>query len=372
MASNQAMQSVMVIGGCGFLGHHIVQQLLEEKATKISVLDLRTTKNRFPGVDYYDGDITSRDDVLGAFNKVKPQVIIHTASPTALLNNLAIFEKVNVEGTRNILECAGSVGTVKAFVYTSSASVIHDGHSDLVFADESYPVLRTPQQTEIYSHTKGVADDLVLESNRKYGNMLTACIRPAGIFGEGDVQILPAMLDAYRAGQTRFQLGDNTNEFDFTYVGNVALAHILAARALIQTSTMALAPLDHEKVDGEAFFVTNDAPYKFWDFTRAVWRAAGDTTRPEQVWVIPKGLGLLLASLMEWAYWLFTAGRKEPKLKRKAVKFSSMNRTYRIEKIKKRLGYRPRVGMQEAIERGVAFLEKERAERERGEGKKVQ
>ncbi len=254
---------------------------------------------------------------------------------------------------------------MKAFVYTSSASVVHDGVHDLVHADEAYPVLRQPEQTDFYSHTKGLADTLVLAANRRYGSMLTACIRPAGIFGEGDVQCIPPILNAFYTGNNRVQIGDNTNYFDFTHVGNVAHAHLLAATALLRTHHMAVAtPLDFERVDGEAFFVTNDDPYHFWDFARAVWRAAGDTTRPDQIWVIPKGPGLLLALLLDWIYWLVFWGKKTPALKRKGVIYSCMTRTYDITKAKRRLGYQPKVGMDEGIKRSVQSYEAERKEKE--------
>ncbi|MCJ1257349.1 erg26, C-3 sterol dehydrogenase [Lignoscripta atroalba] len=359
------MGSVLVIGGCGFLGHHIVTQLTSGTSARVSVLDLRTTSNRVRSVSYYDGDITSVTDVRSVLRQVRPEIIIHTASPIATARNTDLFYKVNIEGTRNLLACASEVGSVKAFVYTSSASVVHDGVSDLFNADERLPVLRSPQQTEIYSHTKGVAEDLVLAANRKHGGMLTAAIRPAGIFGEGDVQMLPPMLKVYETGKTKFQLGNNENMFDFTYVGNVAHAHILAAQYLLKAHDMSIPPPEDQRIDGEAFFVTNDQPFRFWDFTRAIWRAAGDRTRPEDAWVIPKPVGLVIATLVEWIFWLLFWGRKEPSLTRKKIKFSCMNRTYSIDKIKARLGYKPLVDMDEGIRRGVEWYEKEQIGRKK-------
>lgn len=76
---------------------------------------------------------------------------------------------------------------MKAFVYTSSASVVHDSVSDMIEGDDSPPLLYLPDQTEIYSHSKAVADQLVLDANSTTpGGMLTSCIRPSMIFGEGD------------------------------------------------------------------------------------------------------------------------------------------------------------------------------------------
>lgn len=66
---------------------------------------------------------------------------------------------------------------MKAFVYTSSASVIHDAVSHLIEADESFPLVYLPEQKEIYSHMKALADQLVLDANSPIkGGMLTAAI----------------------------------------------------------------------------------------------------------------------------------------------------------------------------------------------------
>jgi sterol-4alpha-carboxylate 3-dehydrogenase (decarboxylating) len=309
--------------------------------------------------------------------EAKPTIIIHTASPPVVNDGQSsaqkkvakeLFYKVNVEGTRNLIEQAGKIGCVKAFVYTSTASVVHDTVSDLVNADERWPILRAPLQREYYSETKGIAEEIVLHANRKYGDMLTVALRPAGIFGEGDMQFTPNLLKAYEKGQTRFQLGENENLFDTTYVGNVAYAHILAAVALMDTHRLSALPLDYEKVDGEAFFITNGQPVYFWDFVRMVWAEAGDKTEPGQVWVIGKDTGLMLASMVEWAFW-FVGGRT-PNLTRQKIRYSSMTRFYCIDKARRRLGYEPKWGVDEGVRRTVKWF-KERDSRH-GPGKKEQ
>ncbi len=356
----RSLGSILVVGGCGFLGHHIVSQLLESYDAQVSVIDLRTELNRFPLAKYYDADITSESAVRSVLTEVKPTVIIHTASPNFVSDegkNKALYKKVNVNGTQNLIDRAGEIGCVKAFVYTSSSSVIHDSISPLINADERWPTLRAPLQREYYSETKAMAEDLVLASNRKYTNMLTIAIRPAGIFGEGDTQVVPGLLKAYYGRKTKFQLGDNMNLYDFTYVGNVAYAHILATIALLNTHQLPTMPLDHERVDGEAFIITNGSPVYFWDFARLVWIAAGDETELSQVWTIGKGLGLQLVSLSEWLFW-FAGGRK-PALSWKAFNYSSMARYFNIDKAKTLLGYRPLVGMEEGVTRTVRYIQEQ-------------
>ena len=196
--------------------------------------------------------------------------------------------------------------------------------------------------------------------------------------------MVPNMHDAYLRGQTGFQLGSNDNLYDFTYVGNVAHAHLLGATALLATHAALPAhePAADERVDGEAFLVTNGEPLYFWDFARAVWKAAGDTREPQKdVWTIPKSVGLPLAGFIEWVFWAIWGPARRPKLTRRVMNYSSMTRFYCIDKARRRLGYEPLVGMEEALVRtmdwlrglegglGKEVLEKRRLERE---GKKGQ
>ena len=73
---------------------------------------------------------------------------------------------------------------------------------------------------------QAMAEIHVLESNRpkEFPKFMTCAVRPSGIFGVGDVQLLPPGLSAYFRGQTKFQIGNNDNLFDFTEVTNVVHA----------------------------------------------------------------------------------------------------------------------------------------------------
>lgn len=175
--------------------------------------------------------------------------------------------------------------------------------------------------------------------------------------------MLPPMINVYHTSKTGFQLGGNDNLFDFTYVENVAHAHLLAARRLLQTLQLSTQSPDDERVDGEAFLITNDSPVYFWDFARMVWKACGSTKGTEHVWVISRDVGLALGGLMEWGYWLVG---KTPKLTRRQVKYSCMKRYFDIGKAKRLLGYAPLVGLQEGIEKSVAwFAEESKSEQEK-------
>ena len=161
------------------------------------------------------------------------------------------------------------------------------------------------------------------------------------------------MVKAARSSNAKFQLGPNDNLFDFTYVGNIAHAHLLAAVVLLATSTMNITPLDNEKVDGEAFFITNDSPTYFWDFAHYVYKCAGAKAGvdPKSVWTLGSEFAITVAALGEWVLWPLG---KTPNLTKSRVRFSTLTRYYNITKAKDRLGYEPIVSLKEGIERGVA------------------
>jgi sterol-4alpha-carboxylate 3-dehydrogenase (decarboxylating) len=153
------------------------------------------------------------------------------------------------------------------------------------------------------------------------------------------------------------QLGENDNLFDFTYVGNVAYGHLLAAHRLLASYDLVAAgkggPLDYERVDGEAFNITNDSPVYFWDVTRAMWALINRVVEPEQVWALPEGLLETVGGIAETVMGLFG---KTPRLTARTVRYSCMTRYYSTEKAKRRLAYLPVVPLDEGIARAVGYI----------------
>ncbi|RZM11966.1 MAG: NAD-dependent epimerase/dehydratase family protein, partial [Pedobacter sp.] len=91
------MDPVLVLGGCGALGHHIIQQLLDtKKALDVTSLDIRTDVNRVPGAKYIKGCITSEKDVRSVLEMIKPKVVMHTVSPQLMgqKNTHELYESV--------------------------------------------------------------------------------------------------------------------------------------------------------------------------------------------------------------------------------------------------------------------------------------
>lgn len=128
----------------------------------------------------------------------------------------------------------------------------------------------------------------------------------------------------------------------------------MGAQALLGTHSIhPTKPLDNEKVDGEAFFITNGEPVYFWDFARAVWYAAGDRKTSKDIWTLDRDFAMAIGTILETACWVLG---KKPNLSKKQVRYSTMNRYYSIDKARKRLGYQPLVSLDEGVKRGVAHL----------------
>lgn len=357
------MDPVLVIGGCGGLGHTIVKQLLEKgDASNVTVFDIEMKRNVLDGARYIKGSIGSKEDIQRALQQVKPRTIFHSASPLLMQqkNTQRLYEKINVEGNRYLLDAIQEVQSVRALVYTSSSSVIHNGFSDIIEATEDLPRVFYPEQPEYYSHTKALAEEIVVAANRTNG-LLTVILRGTTLFGEGDTMTIPRMVDNAKTGRNKVRVGDGKNLFDFTYLGNCAYAHVLAAKALVEIDPAAPPPPADKRVDGEVFVVTNDEHISFWEFVYAVGDAAGYPTKREEIWQVPAALFFAVVVVVEWAVWAISLGRRESSLNRKMVRYLSMTRTFDISKIKTRLGYRPLVGMQEAMKRSVDAYMKEQS-----------
>ncbi|KAH8909220.1 sterol-4-alpha-carboxylate 3-dehydrogenase [Coniochaeta sp. PMI_546] len=344
----------LVTGGCGLQGAHIVLKLREAfPRSSIVVMSRNPTVNTFSGVQYLAGDITSPSDINRVFTAVRPTVVIHCAGAMTVSRAAVpedVVRKINVDGTRLILDASKRFG-VKAFVFTSSASVAQKydgGFRDLINCDETAPTVEEEDGGLIYPRTKAAAERLVLAADDPAA-MRTVSLRPAAIYGEYDSDLIPGFIASLRGGRAGQQIGDGKNLFSITYGGNSADAHLLAAARLLEP--------DPAGVAGEAFFVTNDTPVPFWDFARAVFRAAGDTTPREKVRVVNPSVAFCIAWVSEWIAW-FTGSK--PMLATAMVKYCTMNRWYNISKAKERLGYRPKVDWEEGVRRGVKwFLDNE-------------
>ena len=308
------LNSVLVIGGSGFVGFHIVRHFLQQPGTSVSVISRNPKRNALPGVSYYVGGVSNPSVMRDLIFAIQPVVIVHAACPSPTAASAKMYEDIIVRGTQILLAIATDAPSVKAFIFTSSATMAAGPeHIDL---DENAQLADTKPGSHPYARTKAQADKMVLKANRPMHNngspeLLTACIRLPIVYGERDLLSIPASLEALEKKQTGFRLGDGSNTWDFASADNSAMAHVLLARALLAREGDSSAP----KVDGEAFNITDGERRRFWDFPQTIWKAAGwEPQRKEHTQTFPSRVALVIAIVSEWLYWVFTLGTKRPGL----------------------------------------------------------
>jgi sterol-4alpha-carboxylate 3-dehydrogenase (decarboxylating) len=173
------------------------------------------------------------------------------------------------------------------------------------------------------------------------------------MFCEGDPTAAAFVKNA-AAGKLKYNIGNGKNMFDFTYQANAIHAHLLLAEALLSS------PKSPETaVGGQGFIITNDEPIAFWEFGRQLGDAAGFPTKRASVRSIPLFVGLVIALIVEWVVWVSSLGKKRSRMNRVAIRYSALTRTYRIDKAKKLLGYRPLVRLRDGIVRSGKFYSRE-------------
>lgn len=184
--------------------------------------------------------------------------------------------------------------------------------------------------------------------------MLTVSLRVTSIFGEGDTTIVGGVVSQARSGQLKVQIGDGKNCNEWTYVGNVAAAHTFAAKRLLGALETPDPP--DRRVDGEAFFVTNDDPRPVWEFARQVAREAGYPIESGEVTKLPAFMAYIVGFISEWTVYISSFGRRKAEVSRRTTRFCVANQTFCVDKMKRQLGFTPAISIDEGIKRSVAPL----------------
>ncbi|CAL5341004.1 unnamed protein product [Camellia sinensis] len=317
----------VVTGGRGFAARHLVEMLIRYDMEK-GILGEAIQSGH---AQYVSVDLRDKSQVLEACQGA--EVVFHMAAPDSSINNYELHHSVNVKGTKNVIGACVDL-KVKRLIYTSSPT----------------------KHNDTYSATKAEGEALVIKSNGSNG-LLTCCIRPSSIFGPGDKLLVPSLVSAARAGKSKFLSGNGKNMYDFTYVENVAHAHICAERALASEATVA------ERAAGEAYFVTNMEPIKFWELVSLVLEGLGYESFCRPRIKIPVFVIMPIARLVEWTYKLLAPyGMKVPQFTPSRVRLLSCSRTFNCSKANDRLGYTPIVPFQDGLRRTIESYSHLRAE----------
>ncbi|MBQ7530044.1 NAD-dependent epimerase/dehydratase family protein [bacterium] len=325
------MSKALVVGGGGFLGQALVTKLVA-RGDQVRILARGNYSHlEALGVECLRGDITKKEDVLAATSGV--DVVYHTASKAGIWGDFAEYERINVQGTRHILQ-ACLENKVKVLVYTSTPSVIYHPKAKIENIQENVPY---PDEFDCaYAQTKAQAEKEVLAAN--CANLATVAIRPHLIYGPGDTHLIPRVVERALKGQL-FQVGDGTNKVDITYVDNAALAHINAFENI-------------DECAGKAYFISDGEPVVLWDWINEL---LNKIEAPPIKFRIPFLLTWCLGAVLEFVYKLLKK-KEEPKMTRFTAEQLATSHYFNIDNARRDLHYVPEVSGQEGLNKLVAWV----------------
>ncbi|WP_124728455.1 SDR family oxidoreductase [Staphylospora marina] len=224
--------NVLVTGGAGFIGSHIVDRLIAEGHRVVVVDNISTGKEEqiHPDAVFYRTDLT-RPELREVFEKEKPEFVIHQAAQIHVNTSVedpAFDASVNILGTINLLEACRNVG-VRKVVYASSAAVY--GNPETLPLDERHPV----RPLSGYGVSKYTVEHYLNVYRHLYGISFTA-LRYANVYGirqdpRGEGGVISIFVDRVLRGLPMTIHGDGEQTRDYIYVEDVARANLAALEA---------------------------------------------------------------------------------------------------------------------------------------------
>jgi len=229
------LRRALVTGGAGFIGSHIVDRLVREGCEVVVIDDLSSGNvGNLKGVwdsrklEFVRGDICDEDSVSGVLSDV--DVVFHTAAIVSVQRSISepeFVNKVNVQGTSNLLRCAAMAG-VGRFVFASSAAVY--GRAEVLPIPEGAPL----RPTSPYGESKRTAEELCLQA-RGDGVFATMVLRYFNVYGprssSGEYSgVIRKFAESLYVDKPLVIFGDGKQVRDFVNVEDVVSANILAAK----------------------------------------------------------------------------------------------------------------------------------------------
>lgn len=244
-------ETVVVTGGAGFIGSNLVEELLNQKYKVVCVDNFDETYSPKFKVEHvspflrnknfvlYPTDIRNLEEMRLIFEKERPKYIVHLAAKAdtreAVVNPYG-YLSVNMNGTLNILELAKDFG-VKKTVIASSGSV-YGNNTNIPWKEEE----NTDFPLSAYGVTKKSVEMLAYTYHHNFG-MEMVCLRYFNVYGENNrPNMVPyKWAEAFLSGEEIEISGTGTRKRDFTYVKDVVDATILALKSPLKFEILNIA-----------------------------------------------------------------------------------------------------------------------------------
>ena len=264
--------NILVTGGAGFIGSHICERLLLQKNRVICIDNFN---------DYYDpaikeenisglkdnsdfslhrSDILDRDKLEDIFSENQVDIIIHLAARAGVrpsIENAGLYEKVNIEGTINLLDCARKFD-VKRFIFASSSSV-YGGNKKIPFSETD----NVDNPVSPYAATKK-AGELICYTYSHLFNISIFCYRFFTVFGprQRPEMAIHKFTREILSETPIVMYGDGSSSRDYTYIDDITD---------VVTSNL-------DNVNGyEVFNLGNSRPVRLTELVSIIEKATGKT-----------------------------------------------------------------------------------------------
>ncbi|MFH1868201.1 MAG: NAD(P)-dependent oxidoreductase [Candidatus Omnitrophota bacterium] len=305
---------VFITGATGFIGKHLAKRLIDDGGYEIicSGRNLRKLDDIKKKVKALYLDIEDKEAVEKALSEEKPEAVFHCA---AIIKSFSLkrLRAANVEGTRNILEACLKSG-VKRVVYLSSISAI--GGNENVPLTDDLPL----KAKSLYGRSK-VEAERVADSYRNKG-LKIAILRPCMVYGEDEPHLLRIFVNLIRR-----------RLFPILSSGSNIL-HLVGVENLMDVMILSVSK---EEACEETYLVADEEALEAGELVRYIADTVGAA--------LPFNMPEIFKPLIKYIpfYGEF---------------FSDSDRIYSIERLKKRLGYTPRVSIYEGLEKAVLSYQK--------------
>lgn len=325
------MPKYLITGVTGFVGSHLAEACQRRGIPTVTIA--RSTSDlRWPqqfGCQVVQGDISDAACIRQAMEGVN--VVIHSAAKVGDWGPVEDFRQVNVEATTLLLEEA-KLRKVDRFVHISTLGVYEArDHYD---TDET----TSPPKKHMdgYTQTKMEAEAVVMGFYNAY-QVPTVILRPGFVYGTRDRTVLPKLLDNLQKGLVRY-LGTGEQQMNTIHVQNIVEAVFLA--------------IEKSNAVGQIYNLTDDEVVTKKRFMETVAEAAG---LPKPAKHVPLGVAKMLAKLVE-SFARMRGAKQAPLLTQARIKFLGLNLGYSCAKLKRELGYAPRVKFAEGMPESVRWV----------------
>jgi nucleoside-diphosphate-sugar epimerase len=336
------MSEILVTGGNGFVGRHVVTALRDRGET-VRVLALPDEDTRWleqQGIAVHRGDVCRAETLEEPMRGVDK--VLHLAAMSDVWRPLEQYRAVNVSGSENVCRAALSAGVCR-LVQMSSSSVY--GSALDRPAEESLPLAPFPDP---YPVTKAEGETVVRRMIEDHG-LPAVIIRPDQIFGPGDRMHFARVADRLAEGRAII-VGAGDNCLPLVFISDIVNGLLLA--------------LEHPGAVGQTYNITNDRPLTQREFLEAIALEVG--AAPPCVHV-PYRILYAAGWAAERVVGVSRSGRRPP-VTRLGVAFLGADTRCAIDKARRELGYAPRVALRDGVRITAAWYREGQPEAPVGQG----